>query len=558
MTLAHEPLEECDGTKCGPLCPYVCIRQAVDPNEVLDKMKSLVGDYRRQYKPRVSKGCKECNTPPPPRQIVDLGNDRQTFVDSVPFSERRYIAHGEGQAGLGDALLGLCSVRGYAAEHPNEGVTYGAAYHTVSFTRLFDNPDSFDYGWGRRMDPFTGDLGIGLNFDHTCREPYWTRLRAYGATIGDPIPILPKLLERDRVKDLCKDYGGSIILCPCVAKSNYRNREYPRHSWLSLANRLRDLGHQVLIADNVHQRLELFHSHELIMGPAEGWPPERFTSLMLNAACVVGNDSGLAHLAGIVGAPTLTLNGVTEGDKIFDFYSRVTNLQGKLGCDGCWWGGAYRPDLCDTGCASLAGISTDQIIEAIGYTSKRATAKIRIVSQCSQEYRDLDDLTWPSKQAYAIRHGLDWHRGLQKHDLTWRVWLDQLEQVPEGNWIWVLDSDAKITGDQDVRQFLGGDIIVASDWNGINCGSMLLRNCQGVRSLIRQAIAERYKSRWQEQGLVLALAPLHRVDVRQVPLRSINSYGIDGGEEHRWQSGDLVCHLPGRSMAERLTFFKEH
>ena len=509
---------------------------------------------------------------------------------------RRYIAHGSGSAGLGDALLGLCSVIGYCRAHPDEDVTYGAAKHTTTFTSLFDLPKGFDLGWGKEADLSSGDLRIGANFDTRCKsDPAWTRLRAYGEAIGDPVPVMPKLRHPDRLRALASDYEGAVVLAPCVAVPQWRNREYPRHSWLALAKRLRDSGRRVLIADNVTERLELFKGFELVMGPAQGWPADRLIGLMLNASCLVGNDSGLAHLSGIVGCPTVVLGGVTGGDKLFQYYARVECLQGPLPCDSCWWMGEYRSALCDSGCASLSAIPQDSIVAAIERAGRRRHARVRIATHYSREHLPLHRLTWPSKLAYAWRHRLDWHCDGERSDLTWQVWLDQLEQMPEGQWLWVLGTDAVITGDRDVHDLLDGDVVVASDDNGVNCDSMLLRNCQAVRELVASCIRLRDTNQFLEQGAMQSVLSgrryedfsrlvglthryggpaskeslsrmrkvldCHQVRVNLVEQCELNAYPSDQygsvGGKWSWKPGDLVCHLPGKSLADRLKFFSQ-
>jgi ADP-heptose:LPS heptosyltransferase len=64
--------------------------------------------------------------------------------------------------------------------------------------------------------------------------------------------------------------------------------------------------------------------------------------LMASAGAVVGNDSGLSHIAGAVGVPTLILFGPTPHLTLGSLPPNVTVLRSGLPCEPCWFGARFR------------------------------------------------------------------------------------------------------------------------------------------------------------------------------------------------------------------------
>lgn len=61
-------------------------------------------------------------------------------------------------------------------------------------------------------------------------------------------------------------------------------------------------------------------------------------ALMAAAAVVVANDSGLGHVAGALGVPTILLFGPTPNRTLGSLPANVTVLRSGLPCDPCWHG----------------------------------------------------------------------------------------------------------------------------------------------------------------------------------------------------------------------------
>lgn len=272
-----------------------------------------------------------------------------------------------GAGGLGDSLLALCAIGGLHKLHPDRRIVFRIHRYWHDFIKLFDGGysglaaqvhDETKYDIPPDADPRDWQINAGYRQELTCKAVI-TRLERYCRNIGVTQPELPTLRDEPALKRLGTSYANAIVLCPYAAWSN---REWPLHAWATLAELLRMGGYRVVIVGSSRTDRPLFpFTGEVIMDAAAPFA----TSIMLNARLAIANDSGLAHLAGIVGAETVVLCGWSVGERIYGFYPRVTCLQGMLQCNGCWSNSPpYDEVLCAT-CANLSTISPDVLLRVI-------------------------------------------------------------------------------------------------------------------------------------------------------------------------------------------------
>jgi ADP-heptose:LPS heptosyltransferase len=88
--------------------------------------------------------------------------------------------------------------------------------------------------------------------------------------------------------------------------------------------------------------------------------------LMSSAGVVVANDSGLAHVAGAVGAPTLILFGPTPDRTLGAFPPNVQVLRRDLACAPCWF--ENRLVACRSGVDCLTSLDVDTVERAVSRT----------------------------------------------------------------------------------------------------------------------------------------------------------------------------------------------
>ena len=81
--------------------------------------------------------------------------------------------------------------------------------------------------------------------------------------------------------------------------------------------------------------------------------------VMAAAGAVVGNDSGLCHVAGATGVPTVIIFGPTPSLSLGKFPSNVVVLRSGLACEPCWFG--ERLKACDQRIDCLRTVSVETV-----------------------------------------------------------------------------------------------------------------------------------------------------------------------------------------------------
>jgi hypothetical protein len=142
-------------------------------------------------------------------------------------------------------------------------------------------------------------------------------------------------------------------------------RTWPSERWTKLANEIAASGKRIVGIDGPGD-----HDSRLrtIFGgtPANwywGMSPEWMLGLLAHAELFVGNDSGMAHIAGLLGTPARAVMTHLRPSMVFDCAPSVVGV-GAEGweCQGCAWHHAsgFR-DECNQGCKALQSIGTDLI-----------------------------------------------------------------------------------------------------------------------------------------------------------------------------------------------------
>lgn len=181
------------------------------------------------------------------------------------------------------------------------------------------------------------------------------------------------------------------------------------------------------------------------------------------------------------------------------------------------------------------------------------------------------DLTNPSKEAYARRHGYSFlcNRAYEAdtHPSWQKIRLLQ-DLLPCFDAILWLDADTLVTNPAIATEYLTirpGSIIVSHDWSTctdedaphhFSLGNFLITNCQESFRLLHLMAR---KKQWANQPLweQQALQELHRENEEIRPLvhilarRALNSVPYRDAPEP-WQPGDFLCHFTGIANEIRI------
>jgi hypothetical protein len=253
--------------------------------------------------------------------------------------------------GVGDAILALTCVAGLKQAHPRAHVTFHVRGHIIPWVNLFADPDLVTdqvRPWERVFYPYSS---YGWELSERSARPRW---EYYADTCG-VTPVLPT----PRPLSPAADFPGHILLFPFA---QWDNRNWPLTHWHRLEEILLAHGHKVLILDRAGDgaRLNGFRSFRMW-----GQAAERVAGLLQASRLVIGNDSGMVHLAGALGRKAIALCGPSRGDSIFGLYGGVTSLQGLLHCGPCYWRGPLYTPVCYHHCANLDTITPERVLKEV-------------------------------------------------------------------------------------------------------------------------------------------------------------------------------------------------
>lgn len=277
------------------------------------------------------------------------------------YAAQEVVTVNMGAGGLGDGILGLAAVGALKKEHPDKWVVYKVGGRALPFVRLFGGYDElreydFDSNDSVRLPGPDRQANVGYQHEISGRDatPRWER---YCRNVGASQPTLPELRDPNRLRRLGEDFVGAVALAPFSAWSD---REYSVPGWLALEALLARSGYRTVVLHDDAERCRPLKSEQVV-----GQSAERVAGVLLNAVCLVGCDSGLSHLAGALGRPTIVLCGQTVGERIFGLYPRAVCLTGELGCGGCYWHGVWHARSCQPHCPNLQTITPRRILAAV-------------------------------------------------------------------------------------------------------------------------------------------------------------------------------------------------
>ena len=148
--------------------------------------------------------------------------------------------------------------------------------------------------------------------------------------------------------------------------STSESRNWPKERWITLAQRLLDTGHVVLVLDGHKSRARGVPGVSLL-GASIG----RAAAAVRRLDFMVAPDSGFFHLAGAQGVKTLGLFGSTNGGVTGKHYPRaayLTVIPRELTCRPPCYRRRERGHrkACDSeGCAAMKAISVDMVLSKL-------------------------------------------------------------------------------------------------------------------------------------------------------------------------------------------------
>lgn len=225
-----------------------------------------------------------------------------------------------------------------------------------------------------------------------------------------------------------------------------------------------------------------------------------------------------------------------------------------------------------------------------------------VLTACSFEYEALAKITRPFKEAYALSEAYDFFSFAHSNPkrIAWERVSMWKAMLPCCDWLFFTGCDVMLTNSTvKLESFVDNksDFIFSIDRNGMQSDSFLLRNCEESIDFLNKVAALEGKIPNEQHAMDLVLSgepilsnflasmPAHdpkfgtsatpwlldclrkalnksSLRCKIVKQRELNAYpeqlyGGTGKESWSWHPGDFVCHLPGKSLEERIDFFSK-
>ncbi len=264
--------------------------------------------------------------------------------------------------GIGDSVCALYAACG--AANAGHEVIYHARHHDW-FARV-SHPNLTLLAHA--------ETGINCNSDYEAhirsgsdRKRYYCDSIARGAGIEPFAPAAPAKINREHRAATHGVRGKTnvVLLSPFSA---WRAREWPSPHFARLAELLHAGGFDVVAlvtaADAARAQVEFGYLGSWmswVYGHDAAWVGDA----ILAARCVVGNDSGIAHYAGLLGAPTVAIH-AQLAPQILWSCSEVRAVTPDTKCRFCGWQREKSySDACDRGCSALSSISPETVLKEV-------------------------------------------------------------------------------------------------------------------------------------------------------------------------------------------------
>lgn len=195
-----------------------------------------------------------------------------------------------------------------------------------------------------------------VEMDATCEMHGWNRHQFFAHQFNIPFGEITNWkvkIEQEQLDaaaeflKIPKRRGQPIVAVVPFANSSMR--QWPIRHYHQLIERLKRQGVAVYVIDAPREKGHLVHRLPIRKFMAHN--PDLIAAVVKQTDVLVGNDSGMAHLAGFVGTKALAICGVTPGPVIFGGWPSVEVLQAEGECTGCSWyqDNGYKP-WCSWGC----------------------------------------------------------------------------------------------------------------------------------------------------------------------------------------------------------------
>jgi ADP-heptose:LPS heptosyltransferase len=305
----------------------------------------------------------------PPERIIKLAEkiQKEAKEQSTPVPKMRIpkMYDIESGLGIGDIMVLLTLLPALKREHPGwtirlitEKKDWASLGHDYVISK-----DDFEAAGTRGEKYFKQFEEDWIYYDLEAIGKKKLRHELFGERLGvNPEPAILRVTDDAMywAKQII-DNKDNLKVVGIAPYSSSEQRTWPDENWVLLIEKLIAAGYFPL----------------MIGGPGEGerskfypcmryWGmgAQRTTALLAQCALVIGNDSGMAHVAGTLRRPTIVIGAPSDTPRIFGWYGSVRCLQAHSECGMCYWrrDRGFRQE-CNYRCRLIGTISPPDVFK---------------------------------------------------------------------------------------------------------------------------------------------------------------------------------------------------
>lgn len=273
--------------------------------------------------------------------------------------------------GIGDAICAMYACAGFAAmggeitfhtRHPE----WLARLSTPGVTVLRHDAKAVGHSPGCDLSACYEEHLV----EAKCRKQWYAdNLMKYLGSA--PIRPVPPVADASCAGKVAVERDPYVVLSPFAA---HPVREWPLVHWTRLAWLLIESGYHVISLSRAGHAASRDRHRQAMTGPifradqhvqivsagADG-----VSDLIAGAVAFAGGDTGLTHLAGALGVPTVAMLAGLPGEMLFS-HTSVVSVQSDDVCSPCRYqpAGGYQPH-CRSGCSALNTVAPSLVLAAI-------------------------------------------------------------------------------------------------------------------------------------------------------------------------------------------------
>jgi hypothetical protein len=241
--------------------------------------------------------------------------EKQEALNTIMASPYKYTAPLKvrfGDKGVGDCICALYAIVGWMKENPGRTIKWysNTNHELISALQIPGIEKWMDNG--ERVD-----IDLTSNEDHITlmqdRKEYLQKISGSLKTwYANKLGVTPQKPDTTLVEG-AEGYDDAIIIFPYAA---WVDRSWDKENWIELTHRLISAEYRVVVSDPFIARIKDFPG-EIKATTSVG----ESISIIKGAKLCVTNESGAAHMAGVLGVKCLVLSGFLDPAVVNDLTS---------------------------------------------------------------------------------------------------------------------------------------------------------------------------------------------------------------------------------------------